>query len=148
VGEGKGKGRRNGKEKRGRRKDEKVRRENIIRRGEKRKQQRQGGVKGGIVGGKRIGRTRDGRWGRGRAETLKRFETGSRTVAHFDPSVGGERVTVRALASAEDSWVLVAREHPGEMRRKKEERKAKREGERERDRERRKSASTLLEDIL
>lgn len=44
--------------------------------------------------------------GRGRAETLKWFETGSRTVAHFDPSVGGERVTVRALA-AEDSWVLV-----------------------------------------
>ncbi|KYM81907.1 hypothetical protein ALC53_07699 [Atta colombica] len=32
--------------------------------------------------------------------------SGSRTVAHFDPSVGGERVTVRALA-AEDSWVLV-----------------------------------------
>lgn len=45
--------------------------------------------------------------GRGRAETLKWFETGSRTVAHFDPSVGGERVTVRALQAAEDSWVLV-----------------------------------------
>lgn len=81
----------------------------MLRRKEKRNEQRQGGVKGGIVGGRRIGRTRDGRWGRGRAETLKRFETGSRTVAHFDPSVGGERVTVRALA-AEDSWVLVARE--------------------------------------
>jgi len=118
-------GRKNGGEGKTR---EKVRRENIIRRKEKRKQQRQGGVKGGIVGGKRIGRTRDGRWGRGRAETLKRFETGSRTVARFDPSVGGERVTVRALASAEDSWVLVAREHPG-----KEERKVERERERERE---------------
>lgn len=68
---------------------------------------RRGGAKGGMVGGKRTGN--EGwtmRPGRGRAETLKWFETGSRTVAYFDPSVGGERVTVRALA-AEDSWVLV-----------------------------------------
>ncbi|EZA47696.1 hypothetical protein X777_15444 [Ooceraea biroi] len=92
----------------------------MLRRKEKRNEQRQGGVKGGIVGGRRIGRTRDGRWGRGRAETLKRFETGSRTVAHFDPSVGGERrVTVRALA-AEDSWVLVARERQRDGEKKEE----------------------------
>lgn len=51
--------------------------------------ERQGGAKGGIVGERRTERTRDGRQGRGRAETLKRFETGSRTVAHFDPSLGG-----------------------------------------------------------
>lgn len=53
---------------------------------------------------------RDGRDGdeAGRAETLKRSQTGSRTVAYFDPSVGGERVTVHALA-AEGGWVLVTR---------------------------------------
>ncbi|KYM96368.1 hypothetical protein ALC62_13020 [Cyphomyrmex costatus] len=68
--------------------------------------ERRGGAKGGIVGGRRTGNEGWTVQGRGRAETLKWFETGSRTVAHFDPSVGGERVTVRALA-AEDSWVLV-----------------------------------------
>lgn len=40
------------------------------------------------------------------SQTLKRFETGSRTVAYFDLSVGGERVTVYVLA-VEDSWILV-----------------------------------------
>ncbi|TGZ50531.1 hypothetical protein DBV15_05235 [Temnothorax longispinosus] len=80
----------------------KERRESEMMRGryeEERKEtsERRGGAKGGIVGGRRTGNEGWTMQGRGRAETLKWFETGSRTVAHFDP-LGGWRTSYSTRA--------------------------------------------------